>query len=1567
MGKAGWFLISVGLITLTVLVCAWLGRPIPLDITFKQDTSGDDLDLERIHETITHLSSGPSRLSGSPGADEAAAYIQQRLAASGISEIETDTFSVAVPQVDFATLEATTSQGRLSIPIYPLWPNLARTSQTPPSGISGALVDAGGGTDSELKGKKIQDSIVIMDWGSNLEWLNIPEFGGKAVLFRDNPQGTGYTARNKIVTVPADFPRYFVRQQHLAVLDQILADPQARVTIRCRMGWRRADARNILAHLPDTPLSGKEDDPDSAPIILHAYYDSISLVPQLSPGAEQACGVAALLELADYFATHPPVSERPVYLLFTGGHGQALAGITRFTRRLKDGLQKGWPAEDQNTLAAGMGRPGLFVGLDLSSRTDRFGWFCVGRFRGYYEHLLRPRFSMLGLKLSEYASQLSKDLDPTRELSCFVDGINLTLGRGWWTYFPYQSPFESELPVLAGMPAITLASVNDDRRYVDTPGDTPDRFDKERFKKQILYEPGRRVGLLKIVQALVNWKGPFVNAQLLDKWSRLSGRVVWLEPKTNYTPDEPLADSLVVLKSQRGDKYLMGTRGVPAVLTDDKGAYEFDGAIDITGNSLFNECLVEAYGIADDHFIQANPAAWAELERARSQRGRLPAPLEPDGSVVFAQDMARPLDFPNKVAFIKQDQSLNLVTFPCRALTLYGLTEPRGFIPLKQVVLLEAGTDSPPFQFGQSTSDSTIGLVEENCVSLWADPSMNVRITFGLGFQGKRLVLTNSSPEKPFGEGFLFDRISTIPSMVLQGARDMWNLDSLRIEKLEAHGVQNPRIRKLHEESRHYLDKAGQALESLDYLEYRSSSERGWALESKAYSELYTITNNMIRGVLFYLALLVPFAYCFERLLFAAATIRGRILGMMAVFAISFLGLVMVHPAFRFAKTPLVVLLAFLILSLAVAVIALIMGKFDRLLLQQKMMAVGIHEDSANLGGTIARAIDLGISNIRRRPQRCFLTAATIVLITFTLLSFTSLVPETSISILQHPKGEPVYRGLLARDRGWMPIPLPLYQSLKRTFGSEEGAGSEITPSTRSDLAHAGSVVAGRAWFFSDTLGNLSQIDLSPAASSQAASLPESASQPGFFTSVALLGMEPTEPRVSGIDSALVAGSWFSQEDQMGIILPLHIAKFLGYGPQDIGKGVLVYGENLPLIGLLDSAKVDKIIDIDGEPIMPVNFSLQTLMRANRTEQVVPDTLEDYVHYSSDQVAIVPLKMALRLGASFRSIGIRVGPGMDVRKEAEGYARRSNQTILASDGETVNLYASLDRSRVNAAAEIIVPVLLAFLMVLGTMLGSVYERRSEIFIYNSVGLSPTHVSMLFLAESAVYAILGASLGYLLGQIVSRLLFVSGLLEGLTLNYSAGSTVFVTGLTMFIVLLSTLFPMRQAFLAAVPETKEANPEGEEESGERLSIFLPFVTDRQSVEAMQAYMLEFLEGVQGVSVGQLAVEDLQVGALEEEGLSSPVLKFRAWLAPFDLGISHDAVLSVRFRPDRGVFQYHLTARRHSGDQQNWKRLTPRFIGSLRKQLLMWRILSRQEHSQYAERGERLFSGNVSSECG
>jgi hypothetical protein len=329
-----------------------------------------------------------------------------------------------------------------------------------------------------------------------------------------------------------------------------------------------------------------------------------------------------------------------------------------------------------------------------------------------------------------------------------------------------------------------------------------------------------------------------------------------------------------------------------------------------------------------------------------------------------------------------------------------------------------------------------------------------------------------------------------------------------------------------------------------------------------------------------------------------------------------------------------------------------------------------------------------------------------------------------------------------------------------------------------------------------------------------------------------------------------------------------------------------------------------------------------------------------------------------------RSVGVSLHGGLDPVEEAENFARRSSTTILASDGDRVTLFTSVAGSKLSAAGQIGVPVFLGFLMVLGTMLGSVYERRREIFVYNSVGLSPSHVASLFLAESSVYAVVGACVGFLLGQVVSKALMVTGVLSSLSLNYSAGSTVFVTALTMLIVLSSTIYPARQAFLAAIPESRrdsDALDEDESLNTDRISFFLPFVATTGHVFAMQAYMYEFLDSIQGVTVGQVAVDDLRVQLEELDGHPCPSLVFRGWLAPFDLGISHDVKLQIRYREDRGVYQYHLTAVRFSGDQQSWRRLTPRFVTTLRKQLLMWRILSTSDHERYAVKGAALYGRN------
>ncbi len=1556
-GVLPWTLFAVVFIVLTVVIAAWTGRPPPLVVKLPDVARAADLDENAVETHLRELTRFPSRMSGSPGARRAFDYIRARLGEMGIppSETSVQEIAVAVPVTRRCVLRVGDT-GR-EIPLHPLWPNLVRTCRTPRDGIEGPLVDIGKATEAEMNGVPIRGAVVLVDWDSGAEWLGVQEFGGRAVIFTGERKAPGVLARKKMLTVPADIPRYYADPAASRALREIPETARGSVVLFCDTQWENVPAWNLLVRIAPG-ATARHDDPEStSPIVFQAYYDSISMVPDLAPGAEQACGAAVLLELVRSLRTLPEPPPRPLYALFTSAHGQAMAGITAFVRDLAETIDR--HPDGGEGLLAEMGRPGLFVGLDLSSRSNRIGVFAFGGFRGENEHYLRPRFSTLGQQLDNFVDSFrNPDLPEEERLpDAFIDCINPTSGRGWWTYFPYRTAFESEIPNLAGFPAVSLVSLDDERRYVDTPHDTFETLRPERLFSQIRRIHGERAGLVDLALAFAYWRGPFVSRRMESKIAAIRGRTVWLDQERDYTPSEPLRGAAVVLKTGRGDKHFHGLRGIPLVLTDERGRFDIDGLCDITGNAQFQRVRLEAYGLAGDRFVSENPEAIREYASIlRDGAGGSHRSL--DGSVLYAVDQSRPGEYPFETEIRRRVQHLNLVVFPCRPVTLAGLTEPRGFISLTDLQILDASTDSPPFEWGISKAESFLGDPEENCMTVWADPNLRVRLTLGFGFQERRLILINNSPEDPRGTGYVLNELRTIPSWILEGAESMGYLDEWRLTRFEEEGINNPRVRKIHEEAAGYLREARAALDRLEYGRYRRAAEQGWALESRAYGELLRMANNMIRGVIFYLALLIPFSYCLERLLLASATIRGRITGMVVIFAGTFAILALVHPAFRFTLTPMLVLLSFVILVLGVTVGAMVLGKIDALLRERKHAVSGLHEDHLDVGSVTTRAVDLGIANIRRRPQRAFLTALTITLVTFTLLSFTSLVPELGISRLRHPEGVPLYRGLLVRDRNWAPLPNPLYDSLRRNFaGNPQGA------------------VAARAWFFSDYVGFGSNIDLivpddSPGARARGG--------PGerIFGVPALVGLEPSEARITGIDRALLAGRWFRPSDEEGVILPLHVAETLGLRSEDLDRPgpppfVRIFGREIPLLGIIDDGQVDEIRDIDGEPLTPVDFARQQFEDAQATEEEVIDTLKEYVHRPCAQVAFVPLEFARRIGGSIRSIAVIPGPSEDPRTAAESFVRRSNLTMLVSADGEVSLYASLNRSRISAAGHILVPLFLGCAMVLGTMLGSVYERRGEIFVYNSVGLSPSHVSSLFLAESAVYALMGAAVGYLLGQMTSRILLATGWLPGLTLNYSAGSAIFVAVLTMAIVLLSTIYPARQAFRAAVPEERSEvlfESGGGEEGRDRMSVYLPFVASASAIPAMLAYMYEYLDGMQGVSSGRIATEDL-AAAVEQTGTGDriPVLHFRAWLAPFDLGVSHHAVLRVVFREDAGVHQAHLEAVRQSGDQQNWRRLTPWFVMAMRKQLLLWRILPREEIRRYERLAGELFPGLDGGEAG
>ncbi|MFO7630248.1 MAG: FAD-dependent oxidoreductase, partial [Prochlorococcaceae cyanobacterium] len=144
---------------------------------------------------------------------------------------------------------------------------------------------------------------------------------------------------------------------------------------------------------------------------------------------------------------------------------------------------------------------------------------------------------------------------------------------------------------------------------------------------------------------------------------------------------------------------------------------------------------------------------------------------------------------------------------------------------------------------------------------------------------------------------------------------------------MERHGIANNRAVELHETAGASLDAAKEAYEEQRYDEAVAAGRHAWGYESRAYPDVQTTAEDVVKGVLFYLAILLPFAYFGERLFFHARTIILQIIGTLVVFIVVFLALALVHPAFALTSSPPIILLAFIVMALAVMVISIVTMK----------------------------------------------------------------------------------------------------------------------------------------------------------------------------------------------------------------------------------------------------------------------------------------------------------------------------------------------------------------------------------------------------------------------------------------------------------------------------------------------------------------------------------------------------------------------------------------------------------------------------------------------------------------
>lgn len=1467
---------------------------------------------ERIARQIRTLSSWPSRAVGYPGNRAAYDYILGEFERIGLQDIRTDSFTVAVPVDRGARLRVGATGEEVALAC--LWPNHIRTSTLPAGGVTGRLIYGGKGAFADFNGKRVEGSIVLMDFDCDRNYIHPMMLGAVAVIFFDNGVVNRGQAELKVLPVPANVPRFWADAEEGVRLRE-LAEAGEEATVRARMVWEEASTWNVYGFIrgSDEMMPGR---PGAEPrrwkdrlVVIEAYYDAMSIVPSRAPGAESAAGVASLLEIAEALSVHRP--KFSVLVLATSGHFNGLAGINDFVyrhARKSPHFREKIRPEDRIDFD-------LFMGLDFSSGDSRAALFSQGTFysgwrTGRTDWYRKNTLRFFSQQFASYEAELFPGEPPQARLMDALAPPN----REWWNFMSAPLAFDMEAVLYHGMTAMTFATPHDSRERIDTPADVADRVDFEKVASQAQTTVGMLLKACRDVEFFPEAKYDFK-----DYAADLSGSVYLFDRQVNpFVPKRKVPGAVVAYGPADSRT---GVRTMTAVLTDKAGRFRLRS-------------------------VRSPAHAWTRTVTLVAYR------LGEDGEVAMAPDLGEDGDktYPLQVRLTSEEMETMAVLFECRALTLFEIFDSRTLFALDAMTIL--GPDDGPLRSygvthvgGRAMADWSGGAVLVGSparVSLAAvafvPPGQRSKLFVSTGIVGIKYLLTNAPDElllhpvvkvtddvvtRSKGVGYPAEEgVITFPSY--RGARDMWVLNDARLKQLARYGVENRRVEGLHGEARRALLNARSALERLDYDRFISETRRAWGLEARAYPDVKSTANDTVHGIVFYFALLLPFSFFAERLLLGFADIRKRLLGAAAVFVAVFLILRWVHPAFKLASTPYIIFLAFVILSLACGVLGLLVGKFGEVL--RRLRSGGKEIPRADVGrvSAVAAAMSLGISNLRNRPMRTGLTAVTLILLTFTVLSFTSVV--TSLKFYKMPRdNRPGYEGMLVRDRGWRGLQASALDVLSSAFSEQATVVSRAwcLPGVRK----------GQAYFEVEREGHRTYAN-------------------------GLVGLTWREPEIMGVDRCLSAGRWFREGEREVCLLPDTMAELLGVGSEDVGRAqVRLFGRMLRVVGVLDSERMRALKDLDDEHLTPVDTVEEgdemAQVQSADPEVLAKEPIKAFVHLDPENVAVLPYRTAMDLGGSLQSVAVGRFKQQDFIPQVEAFMARVALTAFVGVAEKVAVYSSIGATSLKGVSNLLIPIAIAALIVLNTMMGSVYERFSEIGIYSSLGLAPSHVSALFLAEATVFATVGAVMGYLVGQVVVMILSLAGMLGGLTLNYSSLSAVTSTLVVMATVMLSALYPSRKAAAMAVPDVTRQwvfpPPDGD-----HWLFDFPFTVAGAEVAGAYVYLAEVFDSYGEGSTGAFMTEGVRFAAQKREGEPVYAIEMMTWLAPYDLGISQRVRMVAAPTGQFGIYGVEVHIQRLSGDMASWQRINRGFLNTIRKHFLIWRTLPQEMKDGYTRSG-------------
>jgi cell division protein FtsX len=1374
--------------------------------------------------------------------------------------------------------------------------------------------------------------------------------------------------------------------------------------------WEEVTGENVYCLIEGTHPERQEE-----LVLVEAFYDSTAHVYGHSPGADEAISVATLLEVARNLKETPP--ERTVLLVATGGHAQSLAGMreliwslrarSKDLRKMRKGLQnmvkksresidilgrfdvevqgdkefgrafqeaigeriktevdsisrtlmrlRMQKKEDQNQdliqdmaaqrlLLRRLGWRKTFqdlspkeqealngliplaikdhegilsdaqaqlkmlkdarafralvkqrelaavVSLHLSSHGDGMGAFNQG-----WLYWLKPTINRIAAysKLEKVLREGASEWERSKGLpSLFRDTLRPSKRRSWQSWFLDHPPLGGEVSALAGYLGVSLVTVQDARQWWGTPYDLPEKVNWE----YALQQSTLVTGLVRTIT-----RADELQTTEISKvgFSTVTGEAKFLRHGELF-PDQPAPGSMILAYQGPMHYYAM---------VDSMGVFRLKGMAD--KRHVYDKVIIEGYKFDSEK-----------------------------GTPVWAIDKKQTGKDAYRLKMYRRSMKTKLVMFASKPTTLFNLLEPRSFRYMTKINVLDGRREAKPLRYWWSRIDTRSSVL----AMINLDEGTPLKFLLSDTVLRKKLILINADKERPHGVGYLVDDWPFIHNTTFRVANDMWALLGPRIANLEARGIFNERINKLRKEGVAALNEAKATLEAKQYDRFVEASSRSWALASRVYDDVEKTQKDVLFGVLFYIALFVPFAFCAERFLFSYTNIHKRIIAFCGILLLLIAIIYQVHPAFHLAYSPMVVILAFFIIGLSLIVTLIIFFRFEEemTLLQSRARHMKVGE--VNRWKAFAAAFFLGVANLRRRRLRTILTCVTLIILTFTIMSFTSVKSTRHHSRIQYKDSAP-YEGFLFKNFNWRTIPSEAIGVLSHTFEKDEG------------------MIAPRVWLES---GDLSRPRRVPVRFMD---------QGG--EALGMVGLSAAEVPVSGIDSIFAGGRWFDSSDTYSVLLPDRMAQRLGIDSKDPeGSVVQLWGMPFKVVGTFYGQQFKEKYDLDGEPLTPVTFPHEASMKITEAELEAMESEEDvqafqsrYQHVPGEQTLIIPYRTLLALGGRLKSIAVRPGPGIEIQDMANQLVDRFGLSLFSGERAGTFLYAASDTLGYSGVPNILIPLLISVFIVLNTMISSVYERKREIAIYTSVGLAPSHVSFLFIAEALAFAVLSVVLGYILAQTSASILSGTSLWAGITVNYSSLAGVAAMILVILVVLVSVIYPSRVAAEIAIPDVNRAWKLPKTD-GNAMEVMLPVQLKYEEYKGVGGYVFKYLLEHQNVSHGLFSTGDISIASIcpilhgigdradectDDSCCTSLCLNFKArvWLAPFDFGITQKVDVQFCPAPDDPEFLgIKVNLEREAGEANAWRRINKAFLNQMRKQLLMWRSIEKEAQDEYEE---------------